>query len=518
MFGLFKKKSPTVMDALVRTIYGANPPPKSADLQVSTYIAYKELLLEKISSFAVRECAAKLLDGPVPYSTHDLAVSVALNFFKDPKLHNHLQDAQLDARRQVRNWAGEGKVVGPLADSFEAVLCKRYYGTERLLTKLCADMSSPDVLKGLAKSANSNLRRLVFDVDIKDDLLKRALAAFFLVSFAATNLLKGITDKGIAIKNSDVVVAEAMIFAWVVLVCLQYKDRTGDDMTAGKFRSMLGTAPPEEDEAAFQEALKIVCRMIEKATGWNVRPLVQLRLQNYSALIEKEHDNEFVKVTRCAVAKNTIEEPDLVGMDLDRNISVVVSDAMRKAFPAYYETYKSTVNAFPTQTARAPGATDHDDRGFKNTFGKSYGTDHLLKTGWLSYFASVFPPGAKDVPKVGTVGYWYIESSWYAGVMMSFENIRNLRETCSSTDNVGAAEAIIWGSVDRLWKEFHGEGEEDDEAIRLNERKTAFAAGCWFINTAVVSMAKDPDRNKFRQNLMAINNELADYAEKMKRN
>jgi hypothetical protein len=48
---------------------------------------------------------------------------------------------------------------------------------------------------------------------------------------------------------------------------------------------------------------------------------------------------------------------------------------------------------------KAPDA--EDDGGFKNTFGKSYGTDHLLKMGWLSYFASTFPPGSKWVPKAG---------------------------------------------------------------------------------------------------------------------
>jgi hypothetical protein len=83
--------------------------------------------------------------------------------------------------------------------------------------------------------------------------------------------------------------------------------------------------------------------------------------------------------------------------------------------------------------------------GFKNTFGKSYGTDHLLKMGWLSYLASMFPPEAKWVPTVGTVGYWYIETSWYAGVMMMFENIG---EVCNSTDNAGVAGSIIGGSVD----------------------------------------------------------------------
>ena len=508
MFGLFKKKPPSVMDGLIRTVYGADPPPKSAELQVSAYIAYKELLLEKISASAVQACAAKLLDGPIPYSTHDLAVSVALNFFKDPNLHSQLEDAQLNARRQVRDWAREGKVVGPLADSFEAVVRKSYYGAERLLTKLCADMSSPYVLKGLAKSDTTTLRRLVFDVDISDELLKRALAAFFFVSFEATNLLKGIADKEVAIKNSDVVVAEAMIFAWVVVVRLQYKDRTGGDMTVGKFKTMLTTAPTEEHEAAILEALKVVCRMIEKATGWDGRSLVWLRLQKYSALIEKDYADEFIKIMRCAVAKYTMEEPDPVSVDLDRNISVVVSAAMQTAFPSYYETYKSAVNALQ----KAPGTSD-DDGGFKNTFGKSYGTDHLLKMGWLSYFASTFPPEAKETPKVGTVGYWYIETSWYFGVMMMFENIG---EVCNSTNNATAAGSIIGGSVDRLWNEFN-DGEEDHEAIRFNERKAAFAAGCWFINMAMTSMARDPDKNKFHQNWAAINNELADYAEKMKK-
>jgi len=93
---------------------------------------------------------------------------------------------------------------------------------------------------------------------------------------------------------------------------------------------------------------------------------------------------------------------------------------------------------------KAPDA--EDDGGFKNTFGKSYGTDHLLKMGWLSYFASTFPPGSKWVPKAGTWGYFRIEMHWYAGVMMMFET---MGEVANSTNNPGVAARIIGRSVQR---------------------------------------------------------------------
>jgi hypothetical protein len=156
---------------------------------------------------------------------------------------------------------------------------------------------------------------------------------------------------------------------------------------------------------------------------------------------------------------------------------------------------------------KAPAASD-DDGGFKNTFGKSYGTDHLLKMGWLAYFAATFPPGSKWVPKAGTWGYFRIEMHWYAGVMMMFET---MGEVANSTNNPTVAGGIIGGSVDRLWNEFN-EGDDDDTT-----HKAAFAAGCWFINMAITSMAKNSDRNQFHQNWNAINKELVDHHDKMKK-
>jgi hypothetical protein len=48
MFGLFKKKPPTVMDALIRTVYGANPPSKSADFVRSITIAYPLSIADEV--------------------------------------------------------------------------------------------------------------------------------------------------------------------------------------------------------------------------------------------------------------------------------------------------------------------------------------------------------------------------------------------------------------------------------------------------------------------------------------
>jgi len=122
-----KKQRPlTAMDAVIRTIYGANPPKKSADLEQSITLAHKEILFGQVPLTEVKRAAGELLQGPIPYSTHDLAVSAALVFFKKPECVPMLTECQIPARMQVLNWTMEGKVVRPLAESFEAALYKLY--------------------------------------------------------------------------------------------------------------------------------------------------------------------------------------------------------------------------------------------------------------------------------------------------------------------------------------------------------------------------------------------------------
>jgi hypothetical protein len=97
-------------------------PRKPADLERSITIAHEDILFERVPLQEVKRVAGELFRGPIPYSTHDLAVSTALAFFKAPEFVAVLKECQVPARLRVANWAKDGKVVGPLAQSFEAVL------------------------------------------------------------------------------------------------------------------------------------------------------------------------------------------------------------------------------------------------------------------------------------------------------------------------------------------------------------------------------------------------------------
>lgn len=74
----------------------------------------------------IHRLASQLIAGPVPYSTHDLAVSVAMAFFKDPAWQNTLADHQLAARMRVLEWIQTGKVAKMIAGVFEETLYRAY--------------------------------------------------------------------------------------------------------------------------------------------------------------------------------------------------------------------------------------------------------------------------------------------------------------------------------------------------------------------------------------------------------
>ena len=127
MFGWLRKKKPTnALDALIVTLYGDPPPPKRADVNSAIQLAHQELLGGAISNREVSDVAAALSSGPIPYSTHDLALSVALHFFKQEDRIEHLQGAQMNARLLALEWAKDKKVVPMLLGSFEDTLYRLY--------------------------------------------------------------------------------------------------------------------------------------------------------------------------------------------------------------------------------------------------------------------------------------------------------------------------------------------------------------------------------------------------------
>lgn len=127
MFGFFKKKKPAnALEEFIFAVYGNPPPPKTANLNEAIQIAHEELLMGVVSKEAVATLATELNAGPIPYSTHDLALSVALNVFKQPDLVPLLGAAQLMARLRAAEWLQQKKVVPLLVQSFEDVLYKLY--------------------------------------------------------------------------------------------------------------------------------------------------------------------------------------------------------------------------------------------------------------------------------------------------------------------------------------------------------------------------------------------------------
>ena len=190
MFGLFKKKPPTVMDGLIRAIYGANPPPKSAELGRSIIIAREALLFGRVPLSEVRQRATELFKGPIPYSTHDLAVSTAFAFFKAPEFVKVLSEYQIPARLRVVDWAKDGTVVSPLAQSFEAVLYRVYKPT---LSEAPATLTN----KEAERAPSSKVQDVQSHPTVKDLLIARAPPWNRVAPLIIKTILEAITDKGL---------------------------------------------------------------------------------------------------------------------------------------------------------------------------------------------------------------------------------------------------------------------------------------------------------------------------------
>jgi hypothetical protein len=120
------ERRPTMMDVVVRTAYGNNPPHKTADLGQAVTLAHEDLLQEQILLADVQQHARALLNGPMPYSTHDLAASTALAFLKDTRRKSSLSKCQIGARKRVADWAKAGKVNSLLAEAFEETIRERH--------------------------------------------------------------------------------------------------------------------------------------------------------------------------------------------------------------------------------------------------------------------------------------------------------------------------------------------------------------------------------------------------------
>lgn len=129
IFGWFKRKQPeTHMDAFIKAAYG-DKTKNTANLSEAIALANGQLLQGKFDLREITGLATQLNDSPIPYSTCDLAASVALGLLKKVPMdaRKGLMEVQLTARLTVVTWMKEGKVAPLLAEAFENTLYKDYH-------------------------------------------------------------------------------------------------------------------------------------------------------------------------------------------------------------------------------------------------------------------------------------------------------------------------------------------------------------------------------------------------------
>lgn len=127
MFGFCRKKKPAnALEEFIFAVYGNPPPQKRADLEEAITIATDEILMGLVERQEVQRQAEARYSGPVPYSTHDLALSVATDFFTQTVYIRRLRDFQVIALLQAIQWFQQGLVVPVWVEKFEKVLSRLY--------------------------------------------------------------------------------------------------------------------------------------------------------------------------------------------------------------------------------------------------------------------------------------------------------------------------------------------------------------------------------------------------------
>lgn len=194
MFGFLKKqRQPSTLDQIARAMYGDQK--KTADVQQAVHLAM-DLLAGAFDRAELARIADQLNSGPMPYSTHDLAVSVALNRFKSvaPDDRHTLFSVQLKARMTVFSWFKDGQVHQMLAQAFEDTLYRDYKPIQHVshATKVGLDpipaRSTEDLIDDICAQAMEHEKQTIDQAIVlaRDTLLEDAFEEADLRRIAAT--------------------------------------------------------------------------------------------------------------------------------------------------------------------------------------------------------------------------------------------------------------------------------------------------------------------------------------------
>lgn len=119
-----RKKRTGFMEKFVSTVQGHPTPPRKADLEQAVNIAADEILMGMVRRQEVRQKAEVLHLAPVHYSTHDLALSAAVDFFVQPEYTQRLKVFHVFALIQAIQWVRQGLVAPVWVEKFAEVLGK----------------------------------------------------------------------------------------------------------------------------------------------------------------------------------------------------------------------------------------------------------------------------------------------------------------------------------------------------------------------------------------------------------
>jgi hypothetical protein len=148
----------------------------------------------------------------------------------------------------------------------------------------------------------------------------------------------------------------------------------------------------------------------------------------------------------------------------------------------------------PSEAETSYAFSDEVMNGFKNKFGKFYGTDHLVSEGWLSYQTSMKPQSGDDA-----------QLCFYSGAMAMF---KTMLEIFSTSDKERALKRISVDGPSKLWAEYRACIADEIDTEILNQYKKAFYGGTWFINATFMAIANERNEGDFVEGMEAIRDEL----------
>lgn len=120
-------KPETAFDSFIHALYGNNPPPRTAVLSDAIQIAHDDLLLGVIPLKEITQVAKAQFDSGIPYSTYDLAFSVALHFFREHPVKKELFVAQLASISILGDAVVDGQLNPVLAETFQNYTYTAYH-------------------------------------------------------------------------------------------------------------------------------------------------------------------------------------------------------------------------------------------------------------------------------------------------------------------------------------------------------------------------------------------------------